>query len=165
MALVMGQPIESNDLRRRIQELEQEVQEKDNALKQEIQRALQQILQKAPVTEWHNQERQRHMQERNSKLQQVPQSAREVHVIEPRPFKRWQRDLLRQRQIRKRQIALQQERDLALQEAEEKGKELQRAEKRERQAKERARALKQEKDRALQQAKERTRALQKENDR
>ncbi|KAG6089219.1 hypothetical protein E4U31_008211, partial [Claviceps sp. LM219 group G6] len=164
MALVMGQPIESNALRRRIQELEQEVQEKDNTLKQERQRALQEILQKATGTEWHNREKQRHLQERDSKLQQVLESAREVYVKEPRPFKRRQRDLLRQRQIRRRQRALQQERDLALQEAEEKDKELQRAEKRERQAKERARALKQERDKALKQAKERTRALQQERD-
>ncbi|KAG6087975.1 hypothetical protein E4U31_000332, partial [Claviceps sp. LM219 group G6] len=79
MALVMGQPTESNALRRRIQELEQEVQEKDNTLKQEIQRALREILQKAPGTEWHNRERQRHMQERDSKQQQVLESVREVY--------------------------------------------------------------------------------------
>ncbi|KAG6215919.1 hypothetical protein E4U34_005372 [Claviceps purpurea] len=169
MALIMGQPNESNTRCQRIQYLEREVQEKGKALKQEregeVQQQIDNMLERVPETESHIQEIQRHMQEQDSKMQHVLVRAQRVHKIEPRHLKRRQRDLLRGLQAKKRQRALQQERDLALQEAEEKERQLQLAEKRERRAKERARALKQERDRALQQAKERTRALQQERDR
>ncbi|KAG6235976.1 hypothetical protein E4U24_007989 [Claviceps purpurea] len=169
MALIMGQSNESNTRCQRIQYLEREVQKKDKALKQEregeVQQQIDNMLERVPETESHIQEIQRHMQEQDRKMQHVLVRAQRVHKIEPRHLKRRQRDLLRGLQAKKRQRALQQERDLALQEAEEKKRELQLAEKRERRAKERARALKQERDRALQQVKERTRALQQERDR
>ncbi|KAG6019106.1 hypothetical protein E4U40_007427 [Claviceps sp. LM458 group G5] len=169
MALVMGQPNESNTRCQRIQYLEREVQEKDKALKQksqgEVQQQIDNVLKSVPETESQIQERQGHTQGQDSQMQHVLVREQKVHKIEPRHLKRRQRDLLRGLQAKKRQRALQQERDLALQEVENKERELQLAEKRERWAKERARALKQERDRALQQAKERTRALQQERDR
>ncbi|KAG6072988.1 hypothetical protein E4U16_004981 [Claviceps sp. LM84 group G4] len=162
----MGQPNESNTRCQRIQDLERDVQEKDKALKQEsegeVQQQIDNVLKSVPETESQIQERQGHTQGQDSQMQHVLVREQKVHKIEPRHLKRRQRDLLRGLQAKKRQRALQQERDLALQEAEMKERELQLAEKRERWANERARAWKKERDRALQQAKERTRALQQE---
>ncbi|CCE29183.1 uncharacterized protein CPUR_02875 [Claviceps purpurea 20.1] len=165
MELSMDQQDDRNALLERIQVLEREVQEKGTALKQERQRALQQeidsILQKAREKDWPIQEGERYMQEQDSKMQHDLDRAREVHEIELRHLRtRWQRNLKRERQIKRRYRALQQERDLALQKAEEKDKELQRAEERERQAKEIARELQQERDRAIQRAEERDKQAQ-----
>ncbi|KAG6127560.1 hypothetical protein E4U38_006201 [Claviceps purpurea] len=165
MALSMDQQDDRNALLERIQVLEREVQEKGTAWKQERQRALQQeidsILQKAREKDWPIQEGERYMQEQDSRMQHDLDRAREVHEIELRHLRtRRQRNLKRERQIKRRHRALQQERDLALQKAEEKDKELQRAEERERQAKEIARELQQERDRAIQRAEERDKQAQ-----
>ncbi|KAG6113016.1 hypothetical protein E4U13_004042 [Claviceps humidiphila] len=169
MALAMSQPNDSNTRCQRIQYLEREIQEEDKTLKQEregeVQQQIDNMLERVQEIESHIQKRQRHTQEQDNKMQHVLARTQKVRKIEPRHLKRRQRDLLRGLQAKKRQRALQQERDLALQEAEKKERELQLAEKRERRAIERARAFKQERDRALQQAKERTRALQQERDR
>ncbi|KAG6228799.1 hypothetical protein E4U26_000745, partial [Claviceps purpurea] len=150
MALVVGQPNESDALYRRIQELEREVQEKDKALKQEKQRALQQntdsTMPKEAVKGWHIQKRQRPMQEQDRKMRHDLERGVEVHKEEPRDMRRRrQRNLKREGHIRRRQRALQQARYKAIQ----------RAKEREKEALERARALQQERDRAIQRAEER----------
>ncbi|KAG6089777.1 hypothetical protein E4U31_008032 [Claviceps sp. LM219 group G6] len=160
MALVMCQPNESDALRQRIQELEREVQEKDKALKQERLRALQQksdgTMQKDTKKEWHIQERERPMQEQDSKIRHALERWGEVREREPRDVRRRrQRDLKRQKQIERRRRALQQEKDRAIQ----------RAEEREKQALEKARALQQERDIALVKADERSSAVRQEKGR
>ncbi|KAG6247544.1 hypothetical protein E4U49_000345 [Claviceps purpurea] len=185
MALVMGQPNESDALYRRIQELEREVQEKDKALKQEKQRALQQntdsTMPKEAVKGWHIQERQRPMQEQDRKMRHDLERGVEVHKEEPRDMRRRrQRNLKREGQIRRRQRALQQARYKAIQRAKEREKEalerarelqqerdraIQRAEERDKQARERASELQEERNRALVQASERMSALLQEKSR
>ncbi|KAG6213163.1 hypothetical protein E4U34_006863, partial [Claviceps purpurea] len=185
MALVMGQPNESDALYRRIQELEREVQEKDKALKQEKQRALQQntdsTMPKEAVKGWHIQERQRPMQEQDRKMRHDLERGVEVHKEEPRDMRRRrQRNLKREGHIRRRQRALQQARDKAIQRAKEREKEalerarelqqerdraIQRAEERDKQARERASELQEERNRALVQASERMSALLQEKSR
>ncbi|KAG6118871.1 hypothetical protein E4U12_001191 [Claviceps purpurea] len=161
MALIMGQPNESDALCRRIQELEREVQEKDKALKQEKQRALQRntdsTMSKEAVRGWHiRQETERPMQEQDRKMRHALERGVEVHKIEPRDTRRRrQRNLKREGHIRRRQRALQQARDRAIQ----------RAENKEKQAQERARELQQERNRALVQASERMSALLQEKSR
>ncbi|KAG6128639.1 hypothetical protein E4U12_005109 [Claviceps purpurea] len=186
MALVMGQPNESDALYRRIQELEREVQEKDKALKQEKQRALQQntdsTMPKEAVRGWHvRQETERPMQEQDRKMRHALERGVEVHKIEPRDTKRRrQRNLKREGHIRRRQRALQQARYKAIQRAKEREKEalerarelqqerdraIQRAEERDKQARERASELQEERNRALVQASERMSALLQEKSR
>ncbi|KAG6176881.1 hypothetical protein E4U27_004739 [Claviceps purpurea] len=160
MASFMGLPNESDVLRQRIQELEREVQEKDKALKQERQRALQQntdsTMQKDAKKGWHIQERERPMQEQDSKMRHALEREGEVHKKGPRDVRRRrQRDLKREQQIKRRKRALWQEKDMAIQ----------RAKDREKEVLEKARALQQERDNALVQAEERSSAVLQEKSR
>ncbi|KAG6135518.1 hypothetical protein E4U28_005357 [Claviceps purpurea] len=160
MELSMDQQDDRNALLERIQVLEREVQEKGTALKQERQRALQQeidsILQKAREKDWPIQEGERYMQKQDSGMQHDLDRAREVHEVELKHLTRKrQRDLKRERQIKRRHRALQQERDRAIQ----------RAEERDKKAQERARELQEERNRALVQASERMNALLQEKSR
>ncbi|KAG6105569.1 hypothetical protein E4U13_007829 [Claviceps humidiphila] len=177
MALSMDQHDDRNALLERIQDLDQEVRKKDIALKEERRRTLQQevesILRKTQEKYWPVREGGRYMQEQDSRIQHALDRAREANVTGPRDLrqKRRKRDLFRERHIKKRQRVLQQQRDLALQGAETKEKELQRAKDKERQAKERSSALLQEREQTIQQAeerheqaKERARAFQQERD-
>ncbi|KAG6214132.1 hypothetical protein E4U34_006317 [Claviceps purpurea] len=150
MALILNPQNESIFLRQRIQDLERQIQERDRELQQERERALQK-------------ERERTVQPTEQRVRILELAEQRVRIFEQskerqqknqhtkrRNEKRQRRDQQRDQRAAKRERALQQERDQALEQAE----------KTARLAREKEVALQQERDRALQQAKEREITLQ-----
>ncbi|KAG6194995.1 hypothetical protein E4U10_002364 [Claviceps purpurea] len=165
MALILNQQSESTFLRQRIQDLERQIQERDRELQQERERALQKekernnalqlTEQRARILEL-DEQRVRIFEQSQKRQRQNQDSKRQD--TKRQDEKRQRRGQQRERRAAKRERALQQERDHALEQAHNKERAL-------RLAQEREVVLQQERDRALQQAREREITLQLERDR
>ncbi|CCE29188.1 uncharacterized protein CPUR_02880 [Claviceps purpurea 20.1] len=155
MALILNQQSESIFLRQRIQDLERQIQERDRELQQERERALQKEKERNNALQLTEQrarileldEQKVRIFEQSQKRQRQNQDSKRQDT-KRQDEKRQRRGQQRERRAAKRERALQQERDHALEQAHNKERAL-------RLAQEREVVLQQERDRALKQARER----------
>ncbi|KAG6089898.1 hypothetical protein E4U31_007997 [Claviceps sp. LM219 group G6] len=167
MALILDEQNESLFLRQRIKELEQKIQERDRELQQERDRTLQLTEQRARILELAEQrvrifEQSKERQRQNEKRQRRDQQREKRAAKRERALQQERDQALEQAHNKERALLLAQERELVLQQ--ERDSALQQTKEREitlQQAREREMALELERDKALQQAQDRERQAQK----